>query len=277
MGMSDPTKFDFKNSGNSVAQVYEELLVPRIFVPWAKVLLTVAKLCSGETVLDLACGPGTVAHMASEMVGSKGKVTAADISPPMLDIARSKPHSPNSAPVEYVESPAAPLKVDDASFDLTVCQQGLQFFPEKVEALKEMARVTQPGGRMAIAVWGSLSQNPIFGEIYAGLAETLPSSIADMMKAPFSLGGPDQLKALAEEAGLKNVEVKTHSRPLVFERGVDQAIRILDATPLAPQVAELPSSEQGAMVENLQNRLSQFLIGEECRSTSVSDILISQL
>lgn len=275
--MSDPTKFDFKNSGNSVALAYEELLVPRIFVPWAKLLLTEANLSPGETVLDVACGPGTVAHMASEMVGPKGKVTAADISPPMLDIARSKPSPANSAPIEYVESPAHPLSVDDASFNLTVCQQGLQFFPEKVEALKEMARATRPGGRMAVAVWGSLSQNPIFGEICAGLAETLPASIADMMKAPFSLNDPEQLKALAKEAGLKNVEVKTHSLPLIFENGIDQVVRVLDATPLAPQIAELGPEKQEAVTKCLQNRLKQFSNGDECRSTAISNIMVSKI
>ena len=163
--MSDPAEFDFKTSGNSVAQAYEELLVPRLFVPWAKLLLSEAKLSSGESVLDVACGPGTVARMASEWVGPKGRVIATDISPPMLDLARAKPQASNSAPIEYVESPAHPLKTKDASFALTVCQQGLQFFPERVEALKEMARVTQPGGRIAVAVWGSLKQWSIFGEI----------------------------------------------------------------------------------------------------------------
>jgi len=275
--MSDPTKFDFKSSGSSVAQVYEELLVPRLFVPWAKLLLTEAKLSSGETVLDVACGPGTVAHMASEMVGSKGKVTAADISPPMLDIARAKSHSPNSAPIEYVESPAHPLNVDDASFDLAVCQQGLQFFPEKVEALKEMARATQPGGRMAVAVWRSLEQCPIWGEIYAALQETVPSHIADIMKAPFSLHDSEELVALAQEAGLRNIEVKSLSLPLVFERGIDQAIRALDATPLAPQIAELPVEQQTALTTSIRSRLNQFVSGTECRSTAVSNILISQL
>jgi ubiquinone/menaquinone biosynthesis C-methylase UbiE len=275
--MSDPTKFDFKSSGHSVAQVYEELLVPRIFEPWSKLLLTEANLSPGETVLDVACGPGTVARMASQMVGSKGKVTATDISPPMLNIARAKHHSPDGAPIEYVESPAAPLKANAASFDVTLCQQGLQFFPEKVEALKEMARVTRPGGRVAIAVWGSLQQNPIFGEICAGLDETLPSSLADMMKAPFSLNDPEQLKALGEEAGLKDIEVKTCSLPVTFERGVDQAIRVLDATPLAPQIAELPSEEQEAMVEILQNRLMRFLNGDRCVSSAVSNIMISKV
>ena len=275
--MTDPTKFDFKNAGNSVAQIYEELLVPRVFEPWANLLLTEAKLLSGESVLDIACGPGTVARMASARVGPKGKVTATDISPPMLNIARSKSHSLNGAPIEYVESPAHPLKASDASFNLTVCQQGLQFFPEKVSALKEMARVTQPGGRIVVAVWGSLTQTSFFGEICAGLAETLPASIADMMKAPFNLGDPQQLKALGEEAGLKNIEVKTCSLPVVFERGVDQAIRVLGATPLAPLIAELPSNQQEAMLENLKNRLKQFLIGEECRSQQVSNILISTI
>ncbi len=273
--MSDPTKFDFQNTGHSVPGVYEELLVPRVFEPWSKLLLSEAKLSSGESVLDVACGPGTVARMASERVGPKGRVTATDISPPMLDIARSKPHSPGGAPIDYVESPASPLKVKDASYDLTVCQQGLQFFPERVEALKEMARATRPGGRIAVAVWGSLKQNPLFGEIHAALQDTLPSTIADLMKAPFSLNDPDQLQALGEEAGLKRIEIKTHSLPVTFERGIDQAIRVLDATPLAPQIAALPSEEQEAMVKKLQARLSRFLIGEGCRSTAVSNILMS--
>ena len=275
--MTDSTKFDFKNAGNAVPVAYEELLVPRMFVPWGKLLLAKAQLAEGDSVLDVACGPGTVARLAAEGVGPEGKVTATDISPPMLEIARAKPKTANHAPIEYVESPAAPLKVDDASFNVTVCQQGLQFFPEKVEAIKEMARATRPGGRLAIAVWGSLQQCPIWGEVYAGLQETVPAAIADMMKAPFSLGDAQQLTALAEEAGLSDIKIKTCSLPLTFERGVDQAIRVLDATPLAPQIAALPSETQHTMVENLQTRLARFSHNDKCRSDLVANILISRI
>ena len=275
--MSDPSKFDFKTSGNAVAQVYEELLVPRIFAPWAKQLLMEAKLSSGESVLDVACGPGTVARMASEGVGPNGRVMAIDISPPMLDLARAKPPVPNSAPIEYVESSAHPLQAKDASFELTVCQQGLQFFPERVEALKEMARVTQPEGRIAVAVWGSLLQNPIFGEIHAALLEALPPEIADLMKAPFSLHNPEELIALAQEAGLKNIEVKSISLPLIFEGGIDQAVRVLEATPLAPQIAELPVEQQTELAASLRSRLNQFVSGTRFQSTSVSNIMISKI
>ncbi len=275
--MPDPSKFDFKTSGNSVAQAYEELLVPRMFEPWSKLLLSEAQLSSGESVLDVACGPGTVARMASEMVGPKGDVTATDISPPMLDIARSKPQAPNSAPIEYVESPAHPLKVNKNSFDLTVCQQGLQFFPEKVEALKEMARATRPGGRIAVAVWGSLSQNPIMGEVHAALQETIPSHIADIMKAPFSLHDSEKLTTLAQEAGLENIEVKTLSLSLVFEGGIDQTIRFLEATPLTPQIAELPEEQQADLTASIRSRMNQFVIGTQCQSSTVSNILVGKV
>jgi ubiquinone/menaquinone biosynthesis C-methylase UbiE len=275
--MSDPSKFDFKTSGNAVAQAYEELLVPRIFEPWSKLLLSEAQLSSGESVLDVACGPGTVARMASAMVGSNGKVTATDISPPMLNVARAKPQAPNSAPIEYVESPAHPLKVDEGSFNLTVCQQGLQFFPEKVEALKEMVRATRPGGRIAIAVWGSLPQNPIMGELHAALQETIPSHIADLMKAPFSLHDSEELMALAQEAGLGSVEVKTLSLPLVFEGGIDQAIRLLEATPLTPQIAELPVEQQTELTASIRTRLNQFVSGTQCQSSTISNILVGKI
>ena len=275
--MSDPTKFDFKSSGDSVAKAYEELLVPSLFQPWARLLLSEAKLSSGESVLDVACGPGTVAHMASQIVGPEGKVTAADISPPMLSIARAKPQAPDSAPIEYVESPAHPLKAKDNSFALTVCQQGLQFFPERVEALKEMARVTQPGGRIALAVWGSLQQCPIMGELHAALSENLPSEIADMMKAPFSLHDPAELTALAEEAGLKQFEVRSVSLPIVFEGGIEQALRLLEATPLAPQIAGLPTEQQNDLAKSTRSRMKQFVRNTQLQSSNVSNLLVSKI
>jgi len=275
--MSDPTKFDFKNTSNSVPQTYNDLLVPRLFEPWARLLLEEAGLSAGESVLDVASGPGTVAHLASLVTGSKGKVTATDISPLMLDVARSKPLKPESAPIEFIESAAHPLNAEDNSFDLTVCQQGLQFFPEPVKALEEMVRVTRSGGRIALAVWGTIEQCPIFHEILSALRETLPQDIANLMNAPFSLSDPDRLRNLGEDAGMKSVRIKNHSLPLVFEQGVDQTLQVLEATPLAPQIAELPSREKNSLYQSLRDRMSQFLQGEECHSQSMAHILVSEV
>src|SRR5215475_2192054 len=122
--MTDATRFQFTNS--SVPKAYDEFLVPRIFEPWAALLLDEVRLGPGDRVLDIATGPGTVARLAAQRVGSGGRVTAADIAEPMLDIARSKSQPSNAAPIDYVLSPAAPLMAESAAFDAVLCQQGLQ-------------------------------------------------------------------------------------------------------------------------------------------------------
>ena len=125
--MTDATQFQFTNP--AVSKSYEEFFVPSLFEPWAVLLLDEARLRPGDCVLDVATGPGTVARLAAQRgVGPSGRITGADISEPMLDIARSKPHASNAAPIEYLQSPAAPLGARSATFDVVLCQQGLQFY-----------------------------------------------------------------------------------------------------------------------------------------------------
>src|SRR5581483_9620097 len=128
---------------------YDAVLVPRVFDPWALRLLELVQPKPGEAAVDVACGPGTVARRLAERVGGAGRVTGADASEPMLEIARQKPVSRATARIEYVHSPAAPLALPDAAFDLVTCQHGLMFFPDRVAALSEMRRVLKPGGRVA--------------------------------------------------------------------------------------------------------------------------------
>jgi SAM-dependent methyltransferase len=116
-------------SAGSVAGVYDEIYVPRIFIPCAGVLLERAGLGRDEAVLDIASGPGTVARLAAEQVGPHGRVVAADFSEAMIAVARTKPQAAGAATVEYLVSPAAPLSVEDGAFDVITCQRGLQFFP----------------------------------------------------------------------------------------------------------------------------------------------------
>jgi len=105
--MTDATKFQFTDA--SVAKARDEYLVPRLFEPWARKLLEEVELKSGEIILDIATGPGTVARLAASKVGSDGHVFAIDLSKQMLDMARAKPASACAARIEYLQSPPAPL------------------------------------------------------------------------------------------------------------------------------------------------------------------------
>jgi len=141
-------------SGNA-AERYERVLVPAIFAPWAADLVALAKLRPGERVLDLACGTGVVARLAAERVGPEGDITGLDLNESMLEVARSQPIPAGAAAVAWVQSSALAMRVPDSSFDVVLCQQGIQFFPDRPQALREMIRVLVPGGRMFASVWHS--------------------------------------------------------------------------------------------------------------------------
>ncbi len=271
----DASQFKFTGVSNSVMETYTSLLVPRLFVPWARHLLDQAEVQPGQHVLDVATGPGTVAHLAAERVGKNGRVVAADISPEMLALAKANSPGDGHAPVEYVESPAAPLKVDDAQFDSLLCQQGLQFFPDKVEAVKEMKRATRPGGKIVLAVWANIEDCPLFHAIYRGLKQSVPEDLAEMMRGPFSFPDGEALKNLCHDAGLETVELKRQSLPLLFEGGIEQGVTAIHATPIGPQVNALDAKTQEAAKESIEKELTALAKGSAIETHATSHWVVA--
>ena len=272
--MTDATRFQFHNP--SVPKAYDEFLVPRLFEPWAKLLLDEADLRPGEAVLDVATGPGTVARLAAVRVGAKGRVVATDIAQPMLDIAKAKSQpSAAAAPIDYLYSPAAPLAAPTGTFDAVLCQQGLQFFPDRPSALREMRRVLRPSGRTAIAVWGELERNEIYAAFHAALQATVRSDLAELITAPFSWPSGTALKSAAEDAGFRNVRLLTRSLSMVLEGGLEQAIQSFAATPVAPGVAELPQDVQQAFFAHLRQEMTRLLRDGKVIGEMTSNMIIA--
>jgi len=271
--MTDATRFQFNNP--SVPKAYDEFLVPRLFEPWAKLLLDEADLRPGESVLDIATGPGTVARLAAVSVGAKGRVVATDIAPPMLDIAKAKGQPSAAAPIDYLCSPAAPLAAPAGTFDAVLCQQGLQFFPDRPSALGEMRRVLRPSGRTAIAVWAELERNQVYAAFHAALKATVRSDLAELITAPFSWPSGTTLKSAAEDAGFRNVRLSTRSLPMVLEGGVEQAVQSFAATPVAPGVAELPQDVQQTFFARLRQEMARLLRDGKVIGEMTSNIIVA--
>jgi ubiquinone/menaquinone biosynthesis C-methylase UbiE len=150
----------FASAPRSAMNVYAEVMVPRIFEPWGRELLDEVAVEPGEAVLDVACGPGTVSRLAAARTGPAGRVAGCDLSPAMLEIAAGRGPVEDGAAIDYVEAPADRLPVADVSFDVAICQQGLQFFPDRLAALAEMRRVLRPGGRIGVATWKRIKECP---------------------------------------------------------------------------------------------------------------------
>ena len=160
-------------------------------------------LVGGETVLDLACGPGTLTRRLARAVGRDGLVIAADLSVPMLTrAARSTPFSC----VDFVRADAMDLPLRDDAVDAISCSLCLHLVPDLGTALEEMARVLRPGGPAAIAV-------PAHGP---GPLRALTETLARFGQA--RLFGPGEL---AEE-------MRARGWSAVVERSIG-GIRLVDA------------------------------------------------
>ena len=264
---------NFNSPTPSVPQAYDEFFVPRLFEPWAKLLLEETAPREGQVLIDVATGPGTVARLAALRVGSRGRVVATDVAQAMLNIARAKPALAGAAPIEYVESPAAPLNVPSSAFDVVVCQQGLQFFPDRLYALQEMHRVLKADEQAGIAVWTEIERNEIFAAIHAALTATALQELADLMTAPFSWPDGAELKSMAEEAGFREVRLITRTLPMSFENGLEQAVQSFSATPVWPGVAALPQSAQDAFFSRLRRELSRLVVNGKVTGKMASNII----
>ena len=103
-------------------------------------------------MLDAACGTGVVARYAAPRAGH---VVGVDVNAGMLAVAaRIAPQ------LEWVQADVAALPFADGAFDLVLCEQGLQFMPDRAAALAELQRVLAPGGRIVASVWRGLEHNP---------------------------------------------------------------------------------------------------------------------
>jgi SAM-dependent methyltransferase len=204
-------------------QVYDELMVSRLFAPWGEYLVDQLEIAPGETVLDVACGPGSVTRIAAKRVGTGGRVTGCDVSPAMLALARAKPAASEGATIAYLEAPADQLPVEDAAFDVVVCQQGLQFFSDRPAAVAEMHRALGPSGRLGIAVWTDIDRSPPFRALAIGIEDVVGAELANRYRGgPWGFPSGEQLAFLLQEAGFDEVGVATHVLPVTFEDGPAQ-------------------------------------------------------
>lgn len=276
--MSHKSSGAFEFRSIDVTGAYVQHFLPRIFDPLALVLLDAARFARGEHMLDVACGPGTVARMAAELVGPFGRVTATDISEEMLAVAQSLPGPKNPAvPIEFIASGAESLPFQDEEFDLVICQQGLQFFPDRHAALIEMHRVTKKTGRAAIAVWAQIDQCPYFDAMHRALKETVPLDLAEMITTPFSFPFPEQLIQELKNANFCDVRLETVSHPLIFEEGVDHAIEALDGTPLAPRLKQLPPEQHKEFVAAAKRHLRPLVWDNRVETAMVSNIAVAHV
>lgn len=253
-------------SGASMA-AYEDTLVGPIFVPWAEHLLDRVGVREGESLLDVACGPGTVARLAAGRIGPTGSVVGCDLSGEMLSIARAKVEA-GGAGIEYRQCTAEALSVDDNSFDVAVCQQGLQFVGDRVGALTEMRRALREGGRAGVSVWCEIEACEPFAVLAAAIAEILGADAAGGYRnGPWGFSDARQLQDGLIASGFADVEVSRDEIVVVFE-DADHLIRTLGAAPVGAKVQALDLDGRRALRRAVDKAAAPLVDGGAIRGTT---------
>jgi len=172
---------------NAVAALYQDLLVPLIFAPYAADLAARLALLRPASVLELAAGTGAVTRELAARLPAGVHIVATDLNEAMLAVARAQG---TARPVAWRQADAMALPFEDASFDAVVCQFGAMFFPDRAHAFAEARRVLRPGGTLLFNVWDRIETNDfawVVSEVVAGLfPDDPPRFMADLPHGYFS-------------------------------------------------------------------------------------------
>ncbi|MBP2388177.1 class I SAM-dependent methyltransferase [Paeniglutamicibacter kerguelensis] len=181
--------------------------------------LRLVGLTRGEAFLDVAAGPGGLALAAARLGAS---VLATDWAPAMVSQfqARIRAEKLHNAEARVMDAHA--LTVADDSYDVTGSQFGVMLVPDQPLALREMVRVTKPGGRVLIVAYGSPTEFEALQFFISALRTVVPAfeGLPEPPPLEFQVSDPGVLRDRLTTAGLGAVEVDTSFRERVeFDSG----------------------------------------------------------
>ncbi|HEX7071033.1 MAG TPA: methyltransferase domain-containing protein [Rhodothermales bacterium] len=217
--MSQPINLSVPSPWNEVATGYAEEVLP-MFTLYAQDALRLAEVPEGAEVLDVACGPGTLALLAAERAR---RVVAVDFAPEMLEVLRARAAEEGITNIEARVADGQMLPFIRESFDRAFSMFGLIFFPDRSAGFREMRRVLRPGGRAVVSSWRPLEHVPLLKTFYEALGEELNGFPFGDGKAP--LGDEESLRGEMQDAGFRSVRV----HPVSHSVTVPSTARFWDA------------------------------------------------
>ena len=234
----------------TAAELYEQKFVPAIFAEWAPLLIDAAGISPGQSVLDVGCGTGIVARQAADQLGDTGTVVGVDLNDAMLAVARRlRPD------IDWRKGDAGALPFPAGQFDAVLCQMALMFFPDRIAAMREMARVGRSGGVVALAVPASLDDQPAYGPFVEMAVRVAGAQAASLLGTYWACGDLDELCSAVTTAGLEVSDVRTHAGTARFASPDELAVTEVEASPLE---ARLTPEQYSAIRSGAREVLAPF-------------------
>ncbi|MCM5570817.1 methyltransferase domain-containing protein [Burkholderiaceae bacterium FT117] len=223
-------------------------------------MLDLARIRSGQRILDIAAGAGEPAVSAAERVGPDGYVLATDISEGIVELARQVARERGFEQVETRAMDGEKLDLPDASFDAVLCRLGLMYMPAPVTALREWRRALRPGGRVAVVVFSTPERND-WGAVPVSIIRRraqLPPPVPGQ-PGPFSLGGQGVLEGVFRQAGFADPEVRAVPAPLRMASAAEYVQLAREAFgAFNAMMAHLPPDERESVWDEVERSMRSF-------------------
>lgn len=238
-----------------------------MFAPVTRALIEQAGIREGQSVLDVAGGAGEPSLTIARAVGPTGSVMCTDAVAEMVEAAEDEAKRQNLTNVRFRQCLADALPFADNSFDVVVSRLGAMFFPDPLAAVREMLRVTKPGGVLAFVVWHESRLNPFC---------YLVSDVMDQhVSAPADPAAPNAFR-FAEEGKLAQVLVEAGAVD-VSEAEIDfdieapisapefWAMRSQTSDTLREKLKRLPAAEQTQIADEVQQAIAAYFPGNQMK------------
>lgn len=187
--------------GGTIPEYYDRCLGPAWFDAFAADLTRRLPGRLAGDVLEIACGTGLVTRRLRARMDPARRLVASDISPAMLEYARSK--LSDCQGIEWHQADAGALPFDAGEFGAVVCAFGMMFVPDRRAAFTEVRRVLGSDGIFLFNVWDRIEANPaaaVNAEVVEGL---FPSDAEVRFRTPYELHDPAPLRQLLVETGFR--------------------------------------------------------------------------
>ncbi len=237
----------------TIPETYERVLGPFLFDYYARDLATRLEAPAGGRVLEIACGTGISTEAARAALDQSVNITATDLSPPMLELARAKRgHLPG---VDFSEADAQELPFLDAAFDALFCQFGVMFLPDKPRGFREALRVLKPGGLLAFNVWDSLERNPVIALAHETIGSFFAVDPPQFVTVPFGWYMHDVIRAHVEDAGFDDIFIEALPYDASHPNAADLAYGLVHGNPSILEIEERGNAAPHEVVAALTGRL----------------------
>src|SRR5579871_443027 len=244
-------------SGQRWASLYEMTERGMSFITSA--LMPFAAAREGEHVLDIGCGCGSTALLLARAVGAHGKVSAVDISRPMLDVARARA-TEAGLEIEFREADASVTDFGPG-FDLVFSRFGVMFFAEPEAAFANIRKALKPGGRIAFVCWRALAENAWAAQPIAVARDLLPPEPPPdpFAPGPFAFADSSRLLQILARAGFREPGAEKLDTLMNLGANLDDAVGAsLSIGPLARAAVELDELTRARVRERVREVLMPY-------------------